>query len=50
MNRHLTFETTAMATDPTDEPTNHIAIRSHSAFLNSYAAEDEGLYDDYPRE
>ena len=23
-------------------------IRSHSAFLNSYVPEDEGLYDDYP--
>ena len=23
-------------------------IRNHSAFLNSYAPEDEGLYDDYP--
>jgi hypothetical protein len=23
-------------------------IRSHSAFLSSYAPEDEGLYDDYP--
>ena len=23
-------------------------IRDHSAFLNSYAPEDEGLYDDYP--
>jgi hypothetical protein len=22
------------------------AIRDHSAFLNSYASEDEGLYDD----
>ena len=22
-------------------------IRDHSAFLNSYAPEDEGLYDDY---
>jgi len=22
-------------------------IRNHSAFLNSYAPEDEGLYDDY---
>jgi hypothetical protein len=22
--------------------------RAHSAFLNSYAAEDEGLYDTYP--
>lgn len=24
------------------------AIRNHSAFLSSYAPEDEGLYDDYP--
>jgi hypothetical protein len=23
------------------------AIRDHSAFLNSYGPEDEGLYDDY---
>jgi ferredoxin len=23
-------------------------VRSHSAFLNSYAPEDEGLYDAYP--
>jgi hypothetical protein len=23
-------------------------IRSHDAFHNSYASEDEGLYDDYP--
>ncbi len=23
-------------------------VRDHSAFLNSYVAEDEGLYDDYP--
>ncbi len=23
-------------------------IRVHSAFLNGYAPEDEGLYDDYP--
>jgi len=23
-------------------------VRSHSAFLNSYAPKDEGLYDDYP--
>jgi len=23
-------------------------IRSHSAFLNSYAPQDEGMYDDYP--
>lgn len=25
-----------------------IAIRDHTAFLMSYAPEDEGLYDDYP--
>jgi hypothetical protein len=24
------------------------SVRDHSAFLNSYVAEDEGLYDDYP--
>jgi hypothetical protein len=23
-------------------------VRDHSAFLNSYVPEDEGLYDDYP--
>jgi hypothetical protein len=23
------------------------AVRNHSAFLNSYSPEDEGLYDDY---
>jgi hypothetical protein len=23
-------------------------IRTHDAFLNGYAPEDEGLYDDYP--
>jgi len=23
------------------------AVRDHAAFLNSYAPEDEGLYDDY---
>jgi hypothetical protein len=25
-----------------------VPIRDHSAFLNSYAPEDEGLYDAYP--
>ena len=30
---------------PISSPT---PIRDHSAFLNSYAPEDEGLYDDYP--
>ncbi len=24
------------------------SVRDHAAFLNSYVAEDEGLYDDYP--
>lgn len=24
-------------------------LRQHQAFLNSYADEDEGLYDDYPK-
>ena len=24
------------------------SMRDHSAFLNGYAPEDEGLYDDYP--
>lgn len=23
-------------------------VRGHTAFLNGYVAEDEGLYDDYP--
>ena len=34
----------------TVEPANSavtLTPRDHSAFLNSYAAEDEGLYDDY---
>jgi len=31
---------------PADDTTG-VAIRDHSAFLNSYAPEDEGLYDDY---
>lgn len=29
------------------KPTNSENIRSHDAFLNGYAPEDEGLYDDY---
>ncbi len=33
----------------TIEPVGGIApIRGHGAFLNGYADEDEGLYDDYP--
>jgi hypothetical protein len=29
-------------------PAPSVRCRSHQAFLNSYAPEDEGLYDDYP--
>ena len=25
---------------------SHVVVRDHSAFLNSYAPQDEGLYDD----
>ena len=32
---------------PCDAPGTE-AHRDHAAFLNSYAPEDEGLYDDYP--
>jgi D-lyxose ketol-isomerase len=30
-------------------PTGSLPTRNHNAFLNSYAPEDEGLYDDYTR-
>ncbi len=33
---------------PAPPPNNGKPIRGHSAFLNSYSNEDEGLYDDYP--
>jgi hypothetical protein len=29
-------------------PENSMAMLDHTAFLNGYAPEDEGLYDDYP--
>jgi hypothetical protein len=32
----------------TIQPKTTEPIRAHTAFLNSYAEEDEGLYDDYP--
>lgn len=32
----------------TIQPATASLIRNHSAFLNGYAPEDEGLYDDYP--
>jgi len=33
---------------PLDASVSAILVRDHTAFLNSYAPEDEGLYDDYP--
>lgn len=33
---------------PDSSTAQQMLIRSHSAFLNSYAPEDEGLYDDDP--
>jgi hypothetical protein len=33
---------------PSSEASAIPAIRNHQAFLNGYAPEDEGLYDDYP--
>lgn len=32
----------------TVQPVPQPPLRSHAAFLNSYAPEDEGLYDAYP--
>jgi hypothetical protein len=32
---------------PAEEPSHSEPTRDHSAFLDSYAPEDEGLYDDY---
>ena len=33
---------------PTDVAATEKSVRNHSAFLNSFAPEDDGLYDDYP--
>lgn len=33
---------------PVKEEVSTTAVRGHSAFLDGYAPEDEGLYDDYP--
>ena len=41
---HWLVTITPLAPAATREP-----IRDHTALLNSYVAEDEGLYDDYPR-
>lgn len=32
---------------PADQASYNGPLRDHTAFLNSYASEDEGLYDDY---
>ena len=32
----------------TIQPKSIQPVRDHTAFLNGYAADDEGLYDDYP--
>ncbi|MCY2995859.1 MAG: hypothetical protein NTY19_49620 [Planctomycetota bacterium] len=40
---HWLVTITPLSPIATPEP-----IRSHTALLNSYVAEDEGLYDDYP--
>ena len=32
---------------PAHNAISSIPVRDHTAFLNSYAPEDEGLYDDY---
>ena len=34
--------------EPVQPATASESVRTHSAFLSSYAPEDEGLYDDYP--
>ncbi|MCY7393151.1 MAG: hypothetical protein LH647_17160 [Leptolyngbyaceae cyanobacterium CAN_BIN12] len=34
---------------PVSSPPASLPTRNHDAFLNSYAPEDEGLYDDYTR-
>jgi hypothetical protein len=40
---HWLVTITPLPSTATSEPT-----RDHTALLNSYVAEDEGLYDDYP--
>jgi hypothetical protein len=32
---------------PADDTSDRQFVRDHTAFLNSYSTEDEGLYDDY---
>ena len=33
---------------PANRTSSNSPLSDHAAFLNSYAPEDEGLYDDYP--
>ena len=42
-----TILNTAAKNDESSSESEKTAIRNHSAFLNGYAPEDEGLYDDY---
>ena len=37
----------AISTESKASDASGAVVRDHSAFLNSYAPEDEGLYDDY---
>jgi predicted DNA-binding antitoxin AbrB/MazE fold protein len=37
----------AISTESESPDAPGAVVRDHSAFLNSYAPEDEGLYDDY---
>ncbi len=42
----MILNTAAKHLEPASESEKTV-IRNHSAFLNGYAPEDEGLYDDY---
>jgi hypothetical protein len=35
-----------LAVSPVASDKSQVVVRNHSAFLNSYAPQDEGLYDD----
>jgi predicted DNA-binding antitoxin AbrB/MazE fold protein len=37
----------SISTESDESHSSNEVVRDHSAFLNSYAPEDEGLYDDY---
>jgi predicted DNA-binding antitoxin AbrB/MazE fold protein len=37
----------SISTESDESHSSNDVVRDHSAFLNSYAPEDEGLYDDY---